>query len=482
VKTIKRIVLKNTLGIEEITLDPKQINIISGKKGTGKTSILEAIEKALSNKNIRSEFIRKGEKEASMFIELSDGTIIDRVKNLEKSDKITVKNDSIIGSPETYLRTLFNDKQFRPISFIEASTKEQNKILLGMVDIEWSMDDIKEWFGEIPENINYEQHILNILDDIQSKRGSYYLTREDKNREIKNKKAIAADILKNIPENYNAEKWRDIKLGEYYSKITKAQEHNNKITEAKNIAEGFNDKKDSIEGKYAKINADLRSNFSLYESQKREEYSSIQNRINQLKEELSLIELDVKEKKSDMESQIKTNNGAMEIDIRDLENKVKESKLIKEEEIKLEPLQEEADFAEKMKSYISEYDNAMSYHKQVEELVLESHKLTEKIEIARSLPSELLKKVKSPIEGLSVKDGVPLINGLPIQNMSTGEQLELSVEIAKKLTGELGVILVDRLESLDTDSQNSFIEACKKSGLQYFMTKVCDSEYEIVKL
>jgi len=89
-KTIKKLKFKNTLGITEINMEPKQINIIEGKCGSGKTSILDSINTSLSNKNIRTDFIRKGETEATMFVELTDGTTIDRVKSLEKSDKIKV--------------------------------------------------------------------------------------------------------------------------------------------------------------------------------------------------------------------------------------------------------------------------------------------------------------------------------------------------------------------------------------------------------
>jgi hypothetical protein len=132
-----------------------------------------------------------------------------------------------------------------------------------------------------------------------------------------------------------------------------------------------------------------------------------------------------------------------------------------------------------MKSYLNEFDSAMSMNKEIASLDEESVRLTGLIDIARTLPVELLKTAECPIKGLSVVEGVPLIKGLPIQNLSTGEQLELAVDIAKALTGELGVILVDRFESLDSDSQGVFLEKCKASGLQYFITKVSDNDYEI---
>ena len=46
---IKRLVIRDCLGIEELTVNPGQTTIISGGNEQGKTSILETIEKALYN-------------------------------------------------------------------------------------------------------------------------------------------------------------------------------------------------------------------------------------------------------------------------------------------------------------------------------------------------------------------------------------------------------------------------------------------------
>ena len=266
-KIIKKLRFKNTLGITELSIEPKLINIIEGRCGAGKTSVLDAINTALSNKNIRADFVRKGETEAKMFIELDDGTVIDRERNLEKSDKIKVVADGFQGQPETYLKSLFSDNQFRPISFIESSEKEQNKTLLGLVNIEWNKDNIKEWFSEIPDWVNYDQHILNVLGDIQSQRGKYYLTREDINRDIRNKKAIASDIMASIPDNYNAKEWRETKLSELYAEVSKAQEHNNKLEQSKAFVAGLEDKVGSIQMKYMTIEQEIKDKANTDMSQ-----------------------------------------------------------------------------------------------------------------------------------------------------------------------------------------------------------------------
>ena len=482
-KTIKKLKLKNTLGITEITLEPKKINIIEGKKGTGKTSVLDAINTALSNKNIRADFIKQGENEASMYVELNDGSIIDREKNLEKNDKIKVIADGFKGQPETYLKSLFSDNQFRPISFVESSEKEQNKTLLGLVNIEWSKDDIKEWFEEVPEWVNYDQHILNILNDIQSQRGEYYLTRENINRDIRNKKAIASDIMQSLPENYNAEKWREIKLSELYNKVSQAQEHNASVNERNSFFANLEGKISSIELKYQTREQEIKDNANNQMSSVTIEKDNIEKRIKMLQDELASLTQKAKDIKSKALSDIELNNKDKDKEIEVLKA---EAKALKQEKapdiINIEPLQEEADTAEKMKAFIREYDNAISIHRETEVLAKESEKLTEKIEKARKLPGDLLQKFSSPIEGLSVVNGIPLINNLPIRNLSTGEQLELAVKIAILLAGDLKVILVDKLETLDTESQRIFIEKCKETDCQFFMTKVSDAEYNILSL
>ena len=53
-----------------------------------------------------------------------------------------------------------------------------------------------------------------------------------------------------------------------------------------------------------------------------------------------------------------------------------------------------------MKSYAPNYEKAISYLWDIEDLNNQSAELTEKIELARKLPFELLKQAKLPISGM----------------------------------------------------------------------------------
>ena len=482
-RKIKKIVFKNTLGITEKTLEPGDINIFQGKKGSGKTSMLDAINKSISNKNIRSEFVHKGEEEATMYIEFTDGMTIEREKHINKSDKVVVKKDGeVVPSPESFLKTLFNDNQFRPIAFVEAKTAEQNKILLSLVDIKWTMEDIHTWFNEIPAGVNFEDHILNILDKIQSKSGKYYMTREDINRDIRNKKAIAEGIIKQVPENYSAEKWQNVKLSDLYAEVSKATEHNRSIEDNTEVLMKADGLKESVQTNFKLAVSEIESSVNSAIVDCSDKKEALQRRIDLIKTEMNELDMKRAEVGNNKVHKIEAAAAKRDSELKYIESQVKTANAFNKQPIDTIPLKEAAEHAENMKSFLNEYAHAMNIHKEIEGLAKRSEELTDKIEVARNLPTELLKKVKTPVAGLTVSGGKPYINGLLIENLSTGEQLELAVEIAKALVGDLGIILVDKLECLNPADQDIFIESCKKSDLQYFMTKVCDGEFDIVKL
>lgn len=84
---------------------------------------------------------------------------------------------------------------------------------------------------------------------------------------------------------------------------------------------------------------------------------------------------------------------------------------------------EKASEMEQMKSHINEYRRMQGLQKDIEILSENSQHLTNLIEKARTLPGEILSECKIPISGLTVKDGVPLINGLPVSNLLTAKSL-----------------------------------------------------------
>lgn len=537
--------VNNFLGVDELELEPGKVNIFKGPKGAGKTSVIEAIEKTFTNKSRRTEIIKHGEEEATLFVELDDGMEVDRRLRSEKGDYLKVrKADEGVPSTEKFLRTLVNGHIFRPLDWVNLSVKEQTKSLLSMLEIDWSEQDIINWFGDMVDDIDYSQHILLILKNIEQK---YYKTREEVNREVKELKGRIDALYEELPPEYNGEEWRSVKIQEYYKKVSEAQEINKLIEMAKSIQENFNNTVETIKAKGEKQKANITLTFkenkedindiiALAKNKIERANNFIANSNNTLEVELSKLDNQLEseyqdllqkyamlkdQKKRDIltavEEQkeiIAINNNkisAKEQELRGLDEKEESEKLavdekvnseIEKEEIRIgkaasylkentlidiEPLQAEADRVTEMVGYLRDWDRIAEIRDgSLSSKQAYANELTSKIDKARNLPGELLKTAKMPIDGISVDvEGRVRINGTLIDGLSDGEKLELAMKVAKAQCGELKLICMDKWESLDIDSQNKLLAEMTEDEYQYFVTEVMDTEskkVEVVKI
>ena len=137
-------------------------------------------------------------------------------------------------------------------------------------------------------------------------------------------------------------------------------------------------------------------------------------------------------------------------------------------------LQAEAEECGRMKDLVRDYDRMKSITEEIDALEEKRDGLTEKIEKARTLPGEILSECEIPVEGLTVRDGVPLINGLPISNLSEGEKLQLCIDVTVKNPSGLGIVLIDGTEKLTEENRRKLFERCKEKGLQIIATRTTE--------
>ena len=285
---IKKIQIRNFLGIEEFGIDTGKINVFKGAKGTGKSSIIEAIEKTFANKDRRTEVVKHGENEATLFIETDNGIEIDRRIRTEKADYLKIrKGEEGVPSTEKFLRSLIKGDIFRPVDWINMDEKEQAKSILNMLQINWSQDDIFNWFGEITSNIDFNQHILVVLKAIETK---YFKDREEVNRKIKELKTQINVILKELPADYDGEIWRNKKIQEYYNKVSEAQKINSLIDTAKALQENFEDKISKIKANAENDKSRVQMKYKDRRQDVKDVIDLFRQRIDKAKEKINGLE------------------------------------------------------------------------------------------------------------------------------------------------------------------------------------------------
>lgn len=471
---ITKIKIKNLFGISEQSLDGKSIEI-TGSNGIGKTSILDAIKLALTNNSERDYIVRKGETEGEILIETDTGLSINRKKRTQGSDYKSIKEfGKEVQSPETFLKEFFTELQLNPVEFTQMSKQEQNRIILDLIEFDWDINWIKEQFGEIPQGINYEQNILQVLNDIQAENSPYYIARQDINRDIRNKIAFIEEIATSIPRGYEIKKWESFDLTQKLKELMGIKEQNSKIEEAKSFIESYDNKLRGYEGEKAIA---ISANEKAISTEKENLLKDNERMKAQIKaNEEKLMGLDKTLEDKNQIAQLEYENKVSKLD-----ESIERAKEFKNKEpIDVTNLQEECSLAEEMKKHINEYNRMVSLEKEVEELRKKSKEFDKKIEIARELPGKVLEQSTIPIEGLTVENGIPLINGLPISNLSEGQQLDLCVDVALSKPNALKLILIDGTEKLSDKNRERLYKKCKEKGLQFVASRTTNNDELII--
>lgn len=467
-KTTK-IKIRNLFGITETELDGRSVELTGGN-GVGKTSVIDALRYALTNKSERNIIVRQGEKEGEILIETDTGLSIDRKKRTEQSDYKSVKeNGREIMGPENFLRQLFTPLQLDPVAFTLMDEKSKNRAILDLIEFDWDLNYIREKFGEVPAWVNYEQNILEVLSDMQSENGEWFKERQNVNRDIRNKQAFIEDIAKDIPDNYQAEKWEAYDLGASYKKLEQMKELNSRIERAKLF-------RSSYDSKLRKLEADKMIEVTSAEKAIAAERETLLSDIERMK---ALIQSN-EEKLKGLSAILDDKKALAESHFNEAKTKLDADMSIADEYMDKQPvdcteLQSEVNNAEDMKRHLNEYQRMKAMQNELEQLTARSNEYTRKIELARTLPGVILETAKIPIEGFTVENGIPLIHGLPVANLSEGEQLSLCVDVAISKPNGLQIILIDGTEKLSSENREKLYSKCHDKGIQFIATRTTDS-------
>jgi len=235
--------IRQAFGVSEIQLGDKSVEI-TGAKGKGKTSVLDAIRYALTNRSDRDYIVKQGADEAEIIIETDTGLMINRKIKAEMStSNLSLKENGLnVPRPQTFLEDIFTPLQLDPVEFTHKPIAEQNRIILSLIEYKWDMHWIEDKFGEIPKGVDYHADILSVLDQIQADNGAYYQTRQTVNSEKLYKKKSAEDIGLSIPNGYKAEIWEAYDTASKYTELEKIRRDNANIEKSKAYKANYDDK------------------------------------------------------------------------------------------------------------------------------------------------------------------------------------------------------------------------------------------------
>lgn len=132
---------------------------------------------------------------------------------------------------------------------------------------------------------------------------------------------------------------------------------------------------------------------------------------------------------------------------------------------------------------IAENKAKQSREEEADDLQDQYDTLTTEIEDVRKRRMELLAKADLPYPGLSVQDGVLLLDGHAWDCMSGAQQMIVGSAIASRLNPKCRFVLLDKLEQLDLETLGEFDKWLAANDLQCIATRVstnADGECSLV--
>ena len=436
---ISHIKISSILGIDELEFAAGQFNEFSGRNGQGKTSALEAIKAAITPNGHDATLLRHGEEKGEVVLVLDDGTQLSK-RVTANSSPLDVRDETgaKMKAPADVVRRLADSLSVNPVEFLRASKKDRVKVLLETMPIEVDTDKLSKLAG-IKVTAQPGLHALGVID---LTRKQVYDDRTGTNRAVKEKEATINQLKLAMPD---------------------------------------------VPGDAVGSEDEIRAQVDELTTTKDAELDRVRTKLDDIKSKSQLAIDGIRTETQAKIDAIKTEGlAAVEAEqsrLREIEGKAGQQReiTIKKHTDAVTPLNQTLESIKTNRSAHAKREQAMETIEQMEteldDLTLDAANQSAAIASIDQYKSDLLNSL--PIPGLEVKDGEVFRNGIAFDRLNTAQQVGIAVEIAKLRAGELNIICVDGLELLDNAAFEAFKEQVLETGMQLFVSRVSDEDFEV---
>jgi hypothetical protein len=398
----------------EITPDGNLITI-GGRNGAGKSSVLDAIWWGITGGRAIAEVpVRKGEERAVIDIDLGD-LKIHRTISPNGDSMLTLKGaDGVkIPSPQAILDGLLGKIGFDPLAFSRQDSPKQYDTLRTIAGLDFTA--------------------------IDKKRQDTYDLRTILGREVKTLEGQLAG-LREYPDVPESEKSTD----EIMQRWREASAVNEKNQKARNELVALNHGLESIK-RDADGHRRIIKDFEARIEELKVALGIAQNTLSAYVGEESNAKFNVEAKEKEIAAMVDSDIGPFQAEIKQTEET---NRIVRQNQQRKKVA---ADLALKRKDH-SACDS--------------------KIENCDIEKRRMIAQAKFPIEGLGFEAGRILFNGIPFDQISSAEQLKVSVAVGIALNPKLKVLLIRDGSLLDDGNLKVLAAMAQEAGAQIWLEKV----------
>lgn len=433
---IIRLTAENVKKLKIVDITPRaDVVQVTGKNGSGKTSVLDSIWWALGGKEgIQKVPIRKGAEEATIRLDL--GTIIVKRTFTASGTSVIVLNplgaepgtpDKKLpkwGSPQDMLDALMGELSFDPLAFARMNPQAQRDELRKISKLDVDIDQLDS---------------LNAAD---------FKKRTDINRDAKAKRAQANGIA--VPAGLPDQ---PIDESDLLNQIQGAGEHNAAIENRKARREQA--QRDA---------GDKTADAARLREQAAECRDAAKVRVSDLQRQIA----DVQRRADEKARQLEDGAVAAVLSAAEIEKKLESADPLPEP-IQVAGLRASLETAKKVNAGIAMRTQREAVSVEAVILEAQSKEITDRMSGREKAKADAIASAKMPIDGLGFGDGAITFNGVPFDQASGAEQLRISCSIAMAANTKLRVIRIKDGSLLDEDGVAVIKELAAEKDYQIWM-------------
>ena len=412
-----RVLALQTENVKRISLvrvrPKKNMVIVSGENGSGKTSLLDSLAYAImGERGMPSQPIRKGQQSARIQVDLGDL-------------KVTRTFTRINGGKEPYMTTLSIEGKNREKYPSPQSILDKLKGVISFDPLAFTNMDDRKQLETLRKLVKFDVD----LDAIEAAKKQAYDARRDAGREIDGAKARlqkALPPIENLPEKL-------IDTGEITHKLEGA-------ANANNVRLSLLQKKTGLESL-----ADQGSKTGAF---LRDEAEGLRKRIAELEK------------------------GAAAADSASAQNSQLAAAVVIPAEVDTAALAHELREAQTTNNNIRIRDQYRAIEREIAGKEAEWTALDAEVKAKEKEREDALARAKMPIDKLSIGEDEILYDGLPLRQSSNGEQIRVAVAMAMASSPELRVLRIMDGALLDDKTMAMIEQMANEHDFQVWVERV----------
>lgn len=490
---VTSITVRDVLGARELAIEPGRITRLEGRNGSGKSSVLLALQAALG-RGALAKLARVdpggAETEPEVVLALEGDGEGYRVERTADQVRVRRRVGDTAGledvpRPQEFLAGLFDAAAASPVRFLAAPDKERALLLLEALPLKFDRQQLVAEMAIAAAELPELPGGLHPLEELTLIRDAVFRQRTGVNRDAKGKAAAAEQTRRNAP----AAVPEDVSVAA--SKL-EASTSLVAIELARQDAEADGRERETIAHAEAAARLEeerLAGEFKAWAAKTRREHDAraaelraeVERRIG---EDLARVERELEDRRTADEAELDQVASAVAVATENARRGRAAARQataerragLQADRERLATLRAQAEASTKARAL---HDQAEQSDREAEQLELEGARLTAALEALDTYRRRLAEDL--PIEGLTIEDKAIRVHGIPFEQLNTAQRVRIAVQVAclRAKAQRLPVVFVDGAEALDAEHFDALVAELKAAGVQAFLAAVADCDLSV---